>query len=249
LFLAEKDHQHRPVKPAWYARPWFSWVVVISIVVVILAVLVLPLVPDPAKLPPDLSGWALAALKEVAVGLVMGYVANLVFVAAQVAGGFLDIEVGFGITNIIDPHTGQSLPLVGNFLQLLAFLLFLLTNGHHLLIAALVKSFHVIPVGEAVAGPNARDALVAMFGAMFATGVKLAAPVIGALFLANLALGIISRTVPQLNLFVVGLPVKLGAGLLLMAVVMPMYLGILEGLFGRMFADLSRILSTMSPVR
>ncbi len=216
---------------------------------VVLAAMILPLVPDPGNLPQTLPGWTLVALKELAVGLVMGYVANLVFVAIQVAGGFMDIEVGFGITNIVDPQTGQALPLIGNFHQLLAFLIFLLTNGHHFLIAALIRSFQLVPVGAAVAGVTTREALVTFFAAMFVTGVKLAAPVIGALFLANLALGIVARTVPQLNIFVVGLPIKLGAGVLLLAVTLPMYLSVLQPLFGRMFSDLARFLSTLSPAR
>ncbi|MCL5677141.1 MAG: flagellar biosynthetic protein FliR, partial [Firmicutes bacterium] len=155
----------------------------------LVALVVLPLVPAPPGGPPaTLWAWGAMAVKELAVGLILGYVANLVFVAVQVGGELLDIEVGFGIVNIIDPQSGQPIPLIGNFQQLLAFLIFLIINGHHLLIATLVQSFQAIPLGLAVAGPGVEAALISFFAAMFLAGVKLAAPVIGALFLANVAL-------------------------------------------------------------
>lgn len=207
-----------------------QWKVVFTI---LLSLLILPLVASPAGgTPGDLLPWAAAAVKELAVGLLLGFIANLVLAAVQAAGELLDINLGFGIANILDPQSGQTVPLMGNFHQVLAMLVFLTVNAHHVFLSALVTSFQVVPLGAAQAEPGLRDAVLQMFAGLFVTALKLAAPVLGALFITDFALGIISRAVPQMNLFAVGLPVKLLIGLLVLAASMPVFVALTDQAWG-----------------
>lgn len=213
----------------------------------ILALIVLPLVPlAEFNAGSSAVNWTVSALKELAVGLVLGYAANLVLAAVQLAGQLMDLEVGFGIVNLIDPHTGQSSPLIANFFQLLAMLLFLLTNSHHYFLVALIKSFKVIPLGMAVFGPGLNAGLTRLFVGLFVTAVKLAAPVLAALFLTNVALGVMARAVPQMNLFSVGLSLKVIAGLAAILASMPLFVELVSGFYEEMFSDLTGLMALMA---
>jgi flagellar biosynthetic protein FliR len=182
------------------------------------------LAPAIARYPmPGGAGLLLAAGRELATGLALGFMAGLVFSAVQVAGHLIDMETGFGIVNVLDPNLGQPAPVVGTFLYLLAMLVFLSLNGHHLLLVALSDSFQVVPVDSARWGEATLRALLDATGEMFWIALRIALPVVGALFVGSVALGLVARSVPQLNIFVVGLPAKLAGGLLLLALAMPTY--------------------------
>ncbi|MEW6723388.1 MAG: flagellar biosynthetic protein FliR [Bacillota bacterium] len=211
------------------------------------ALLVLPAASEPpGGLPASLLPYLLIGLKEIAVGLVIGWAAHLVFSAVQVAGQMLDMEMGFGMVNVIDPQFGIQLPLIGNFQYILAIMIFLATNGHHFLLAALVDSARSLPVGAALLG-NLPGAMVAMVAAMFVNAIKLAAPVLGTLFLTNVCLGLLARAVPQLNVFVIGLPLKLAVGAAALVVAMPLYVIMVGHLFSRLYAELSGLLELLVP--
>lgn len=208
----------------------------------VLALVLFPVVPPAVVDAANTWAYALTAGAELAVGLVIGYAAMLVFMAIQLAGQLIDMELGFGITNVIDPQYGVQIPLAGNYLYLLAMLIFLLTNGHHFLLAVLVRSFETIPAGKIVLVGETTQALVRLFGQMFLAGVKISAPILGTLFLTSVALGILARTVPQMNVFVVGLPVKLVVGMAVLVVVIPLYVYSLGSLFDRMYEGLLYVL-------
>lgn len=202
----------------------------------ILALLLLPVAPRSPGLERSaetLAGAVLSVAGEAFLGIALGFMGFLIFSAAQVAGGLLDFEMGFGITQALDPEFSQALPLVGNFQNLLALLVFLAINGHHQLLRALVASFRVVPLGGAgpqpagLPGPAPSLTFLGAFVGLFAAAVQLAAPVLAALFLTNLALGLLARTVPQMNLFAIGLSAKSGLGVLALAVALPVVLAVL----------------------
>ncbi|HAI20828.1 MAG TPA: flagellar biosynthetic protein FliR [Clostridiales bacterium UBA8153] len=174
------------------------------------------------------AGLLLSAGRELATGLALGFMAGLVFSAVQVAGHLIDMETGFGIVNVLDPNLGQPAPVVGSFLYLLAMLVFLSLNGHHLLLMALADSFQVVPVDSALWGGGSLRVVVDASGEMFWIALRIALPVVGALFVGSVALGLVARSVPQLNIFVVGLPAKLAGGLLLLSLAMPAYVLMVE---------------------
>ena len=184
-------------------------------------------------------------LSEIAVGLTLGYVTLLMFSALYIAGEILDIEMGFGIVNVIDPQSRSQVPLTGNFYYMLALMIFLSINGHHHLITAIVKSFEMVPLGEAVFLDDLFYGIISIFKDTFMIGVKAALPIVAMIFLTDFALGIIARTVPQMNVFIVGLPIKILVGIWGMIIVLPMFLTILDVIFNGIYDNLFMILKGM----
>jgi flagellar biosynthetic protein FliR len=215
----------------------------------VLAVLLLPVVPRPAAFPDGPLGLLALLASELLVGVTIGFAMTLVFTAIQVAGQIMDMELGFGIVNVIDPQYGTQMPLVGSFLQFLALLVFLFLDGHHLVLGGLLRSFQLVPVGGAVVRAGLSEFLVRLFSAMFATAVKISLPVLAAGFLANLALGLVARTVPQMNVFVIGLPVKVVVGLFILAAALPLFVVVVRNLSDGMAAALMDVLSRLAPGR
>ncbi|MEH7222573.1 flagellar biosynthetic protein FliR [Bacillus sp. JJ1566] len=164
-------------------------------------------------------------LKEAMVGLLIGLIAYMIFAAIQIAGGFIDFQMGFAIANVIDPQTGAQSPLMGQYLYTFALLFLLAINGHHLLLDGIFYSYEFIPMEQATL-PFGNDNLVEFvlraFSTMFIIAFQMSMPVVGALFLVDIALGIVARTVPQLNVFVVGLPLKIGVSFVVMLIAISM---------------------------
>lgn len=174
---------------------------------------------------------AFMAAKEFIVGITIGFVAYLAFTAIYVAGEIIDMQIGFGVVNIMDPISNIQVPITSNVYFILSMLVYLAVNGHHVLIKALFDSYTVVPLGTAVFNASIADNLMAVFGTIFAVGFKIAAPVIAAILITDVALGTVSRMVPQLNVFVIGMPLKILVGIVILMVTIPMFLYLLEGLF------------------
>ncbi|GAB7388232.1 flagellar biosynthetic protein FliR [Bacillaceae bacterium] len=192
--------------------------------------------------------YLLLVVKEALVGIALGFAAAVLLTALQIAGGFIDLQIGFAIANLIDPQTGIQGPLTGNFKYMLALLFLLSMDGHLLLLEGLLRSFEWITVDRwipAVFDGRVSTFLTSVFGEMFAIALMIALPVVGSLFLVDLALGIIAKTVPQMNVFVLGLSVKILSSFLLMLIGLPGFFYLLLKLFREMIAsvhDLMRIL-------
>jgi len=211
------------------------------------AMVLLPVVQAPPALPTTLIPWMAWAVREAALGLAIGWTVNLTFAAVQLGGQLLDTELGFSIVSVMDPQTGQQMPLVGNFQYTLSLMILLLTNGHHLILAALARSFALVPVGGAILHPSLTDTVVALSGGVFLTAFKLAAPVLGAGFVTSVALGVMARAMPQMNVFMVGLPLKLVAGLVVMVAGMPLYLATLSRVLDGLYGSLGQLIQSFHP--
>lgn len=168
--------------------------------------------------------------KEALVGLLIGLFAYIIMAAIQVAGGFIDFQMGFAIANVIDPQTGAQSPITGQYLYIIAILFLLLIDGHHLLIHGLLYSFDIISLEQFISIENPELILVG-FAQMFLIAFQLAIPIVGSLFLVDVALGLIARTVPQLNVFVVGLPLKIFVAFVMLLLFIPFYTMIVRKLF------------------
>jgi flagellar biosynthesis protein FliR len=170
----------------------------------------------PARVTAALTGtgpMVLACLSELAIGAAMAFGLFAAFAAFQFAGKLLDIQIGFSLGTVFDPVTRTQAPLLGTMLNLLAVMLFFSLDAHHLLLRAVAHSLESLPPGSL---PTSWDvaAFADQFGVMFVFGLTIAAPVVFALLLLDVGLGIASRTMPQLNIFTVGIPIKIAAGLL-----------------------------------
>lgn len=161
-------------------------------------------------------------IKEATIGILIGLFAYIIFSAVQTAGSFIDFQMGFAIASVVDPQTGVQSPLVGQLFNVMALLLLLSTNAHHLMIQGVIQSFQFIPIEKGVflfGNDNLVQVVMKSFSTMFIIAFQIAFPIVGTLFLVDVALGIVARTVPQLNVFVVGLPLKIGVSFFMMLLV------------------------------
>ena len=208
----------------------------------LVALMLWPQAAPPAQGPPaggeDFGGpawavWAAAIGREVAVGLVMAFGVEALFGAVWLAGQLVDLPMGFSVVNVIDPTLQQETPLVGQFYLLLTTLVLFAVNGHHELIRALMESVRVLPPGQPGFFPAVTDGAVAAFARAFVLGLRMAAPVMAAMFLADVALAVVARAVPQLNVFVVGFPVKLLLGFAALLLALPGVVSAAVSTFGQ----------------
>ncbi|CDQ19729.1 flagellar biosynthetic protein FliR [Halobacillus karajensis] len=207
-----------------------------------LAVMMYFTVPTPS-LPID-SEYFLLLLKEMGVGIAVGLLAYIILAAIQIAGGFIDFQMGFAIANVIDPQTGAQSPLIGQYLYMMTLLFILAVDGHHLMIDGVFYSYEWIAVDQFLPLRDERWIVfvIQSFNQMFVIAFLMAVPIVGCLFLVDIALGIIARTVPQLNVFVVGLPLKIFAALSVLVIAMAFYVMLIRNLFETMLMTMRELM-------
>ena len=194
----------------------------------------------------DTPGFFIAALAvEILIGYTIGFVAYMVFAAIQLAGQVMDMQMGFAIVNVVDPQSGTQIPLMGNLTQTISLLMYLAIDGHHYLFQALIQSYKLIPVLGLSLNAGFYDLIFDISVYMFVIAVKIAAPIVIAIMTADIAMGFIARTVPQMNVFIVGLPLKILVGLGTLFVVMPVYIWVFNRLFAKFFTYLDQIIKLM----
>jgi flagellar biosynthetic protein FliR len=219
------------------AAPVFGHLVMpVRVRVGLAAVLAAALTPAVAPAAAPASVWSLAGLVvvEAAIGVVLGLVAQFVLAGVQLGGQLAGIQMGFGIVNLIDPQTHAQVSVIAQWEQLLALLVFLVLDVHHLLLRALLGSFQAAPPGAVALTAESLHGVVALASDMFVVGVRIAAPVVIALLLTNGALGVLARTVPQLNVFVVGFPLNVGVGLVMLGASLPFTFRLLAARFAEL---------------
>jgi flagellar biosynthetic protein FliR len=182
---------------------------------------------------------------EVALGLVLGYSVSLVFAGVQLGGMLMGYQMGFAVANVLDPVSNDQVSIIGQFLFLFALLYFLTMDAHHVLIKGLSDSFILAPAGTFSVSQVSLYWLVEIFARMFWLGLKIAMPVVGAIFLVDVALGIVAKTVPQMNVFIVGLPLKSLLGMFILALAFPFFALVMRFDFQKMsegFYTMMRVL-------
>jgi len=192
-----------------------------------------PLVPPPPGLDPY-SGAGLAILAaQMLIGTAMGLAMRFVFTAVDVAGELAGLQMGLGFATFFDPQNATQTPVVAQMMGLLATLTFLAINGHLMMLQALADSFASVPVAAGLAaGRGAWLELARMGSAIFVTGLMLALPVVVALLMTNVALGILTRAAPQLNIFAVGFPLTILVGWAVLGLALPHAAPLLVQAFG-----------------
>lgn len=188
---------------------------------IMLALVIAPGLPAvPAPDPMSLDG-VLVLAREAMIGLAMGFAMRIVLAAVELAGEVMGMTMGLGFATFYDPQTRANTSAIGQLLALLTLLIFIATNLHLVLLAALADSFASMPIAPTPPGTGMFRQLTAWAGSIFSSGLQLALPVVAALLVTNLALGILTRAAPQLNLFGIGFPITIGAGFLMLALVLP----------------------------
>lgn len=179
------------------------------------------------------------------MGLILAMSVRMLFAASQMAGQFMSFQMGFAMARAVDPETGATSSVLTQFLYLFTILIFFSLNGHHMLIKVLAKSFYVVPINSITFNPAIARELIWAGSEMFLLGIKIAAPILVALFLSNLCLGIIARTVPQVEILTIGFPINLGIGIILFSFILLDILPFLMDLQDKMGHSLIRLLHMM----
>lgn len=174
--------------------------------------------PELAALASDVGALMMAVLTEAALGATLALGILLAFAAFSFAGKLLDIQIGFGMASVFDPVTQRQLPVLTNAFNQVAVLMFFLLNGHHALLRGIAYSLERFPLGRPWSIEPVLPILMKNVASVFGLGFALAAPVVCCLLLVEFALGVISRSMPQMNMFVVGVPAKIAAGLVALVV-------------------------------
>ena len=169
----------------------------------------------------QLISLVIVALKEVFVGLLLGFATGLIFDGVRVAGELMGFDLGLSMATLFDPDSGQNSPVLSEFLVMVMTIVFLLINGHHFVLQGLEVSYTVVPVGGFTFNALLSQKLIGLTGGIFTVGVQLAAPVMVTSFLVNIAMGVLARVAPQINVFIVNLPIKIFVGLVVLMTVGP----------------------------
>ncbi|MBN1164113.1 MAG: flagellar biosynthetic protein FliR [Candidatus Krumholzibacteriota bacterium] len=218
-----------------------QWKVAFAVMLTMLACFVIK-GPSPGIIEMDLLDLLLGVVREVVLGLLVGLTTGFIFYAVMLWGQLIANQMGLGLANIMDPQAGTDISVLSQFYYMLAVVLFLSMNGHHLLLGGMVDSFHYFPVGERVYPLGSIWTFIRLSGKVFVVALQLASSMIVLLLLVSASLGIMARTVPQMNIFIVGFPLKLFVGLFGMVVSVPYIARVLVDLFRKIPADLALVL-------
>ncbi|MHB1592014.1 MAG: flagellar biosynthetic protein FliR, partial [Sulfuricella sp.] len=196
-------------------------------------VLTLVLAPTLGSMPAVEPGSAIGLLilaQQIVIGVAIGFTMRIIFTAVEMAGNIAGMQMGLGFASFFDPQNAAQSPVVGQFLGLLATLLFLALNGHLYMIEVLAQSFQALPVAPQPFSAAGWRALAGWGGEIFLAGLLLSMPIMAALLITNLALGIMTRAAPQLNVFSVGFPITLAAGFVVLAIALPYFVPLFDRL-------------------
>ncbi|CAB1059704.1 Flagellar biosynthesis protein FliR [Olavius sp. associated proteobacterium Delta 1] len=183
---------------------------------------------------------------EILLGLVIGFSIKLIFAGIQLAGQLAGYQMGLAIANVMDPSQSQQIPLLAQFNNLVALLIFLAINAHFWFIRALTQSFRLVPpLNVHIDGPL-MEHLIQLAGNMFVISIKVGAPIIAALLVTTVAFGLVARTVPQMNVFIVAMPLKIGVGLLFLGFSLPYFSAFLKKIFNDLGQHIVIMLKAMS---
>ena len=165
-------------------------------------------------------------ISEITTGLILGLITNVAFEIVIMAGSLIDVHVGLSMINVLDPNSNSNTSITGNLLHFIAMIVFFTINGHHMLIKSLVESFILVPIGQTIVSGDSMMILIEVISKYFLIGLKIAIPIVLIMIITDLCMGLISRAVPQINVMVLGMPVKILVGLIAITIALPILIKI-----------------------
>lgn len=195
-------------------------------------------------MPGDMGVYALLVLREVTLGLFIGFLVSLIVAAFQLSGEFFAVQIGFGINEVFDPLAQVSIPLIGQLKNLIGLLVFLAIGGHHFMVRAVYRSYDLVPLRElndrVVQGMLGFVAHA--FSGMFVVALKIALPVMATIFLISVSMGILSKAAPQMNIMMLGFPLKIAVAFGVMLIITPLIVRIMMVSLDRTFGFIMKML-------
>jgi flagellar biosynthesis protein FliR len=200
---------------------------------ILIALLLFPIIKD--GIPPiknfELASLILGMTGELLIGIIIGFSTRLIFAGIQLAGEMVGFQMGFSVASVVDPTSNIQVSIISEFQYLLSLLLFMTINAHHLFIAAIADSYQAVPPLSVHITAPLLQALVSLSKDIFVIAVKISAPVAAVLLFTNVAMGLVARTVPQMNVFIVSFPLQIAVGLLFIGLSAPVFVKVTEQLF------------------
>ncbi len=188
----------------------------------------------------------LNGVKEVFIGIILGFTLNLVFQGISFAGLLIGRDMGLAMSTMFDPVTGSDGSVIATVLNLAAVIVFILIDGHYFIIESITYSFTLLPIGSFEVSKPLLDMLITLTGSVFLLSIKIASPIIVAFFLVHIASGIISRVSPSFQVFFVLLPLKITLGIFLLGLIMPIYIYMIRNLMYTYEEKLFEVIKIMS---
>lgn len=200
-------------------------------------------------IPADVSLLVLAIVKEVMVGVCIGFFVGVLFAAFSLSTQFFTTQIGLGMSQVFDPITQEETPVLSSLFTTVALLVFISIGGMHMIVRATVDSYTMLPAIDVIAQKQGLlDLAVRYFGLCFVVALKMAFPVIAASTVIVIVLGLAGKAAPQMNIMVLGLPLQLGGGLLFLIFAVPAMLRLFGSLFENAVSDVIQLLSAMKVV-
>lgn len=217
-----------------------------------LAALITVVIAPSLPAMPDVPIWSFAGLavivQQILVGTALGVTLRVMFAAVMAAGDFVGLNMGLAFATFVSPDSGANTMILSRFFYMIALLMFLALDAHLMVIQTLVFSFHALPIGAAGVNAGGFNLLARLGATVFSAGLLLSLPLIAALLIVNLGLGILNRSAPQLTVFSVGFPTSLTLGLFLTGVLMTDLGRYLVALFGSGLNTMQALIEAMAPV-
>jgi len=213
--------------------PFFSARVIPTLIkaglALVITIVLFPVVNNQmVEFPGTLLGMGRLILAELIIGMTLGLMVQIFFEGVRIMGQMVGFQTGFAITNVIDPQSGAQVSIFANLAYFVAITLFLLLNGHHILLNAVRDSFDIINVGSLALNVVMLKKMITISGDMFVIAVKIGAPPIAALLFTNLAFGLITKLMPQMNIMIVAFPIQITVGLFFFGISINVLLGFME---------------------
>ncbi len=218
-------------------------------IAIMLAVLMVP-VASKTTLPQIDTTWMLAgmALKEMMVGFIIGLFFAILFIGIRMAGNIIGFQIGLMLASVLDPETNSQVSIVSEVWYMLGIMIFILIDGHHAIISAFADSYRLAPIGALSFSGELVDSIIRYTAYSFSIAIKIAAPVMISLFMTTVVLGVVARTVPQMNIFIVGIPIKIGVGFLVMASALPIFKYLVVRFIGYLDTEVLNVVSNLGKV-
>lgn len=188
---------------------------------ILLSLIIAPTVPAVPAVDPMSATGLLILAQQLVIGLTMGFAVRVVFAGIELAGEISGMTMGLGFASFFDPQTKARTSAISQFLALIMVMIYMASDLHLLVLTTLAKSFELMPISSGLISNQGLFQIVGLGGRIFSAGVQLSMPIVAALLITNVALGILTRAAPQLNIFGIGFPVTIGVGLIMIGVVLP----------------------------
>lgn len=195
----------------------------------------------------NVVAFGLAVILEFIVGYTIGFGAYVVFSILSLSGQFIDMQIGFSMVNVFDPMSQIQLTITGNLYYYMLIMITLITNAHHYFLRAFLESFTYIPLGGMVISPGLNDALIGFMNNYFSMALRIATPIFFVMLITNVILGVLARAVPQLNMFVIGFPIKILFGLSTIFIMLTVFSRVSDELISESQKQMLKMIEGMRP--